>query len=173
MSLRRRSVADEARRRGGKRFAGRQDPGRTPTVPSVVLCRAAQWPLFCGQNSPQCQCWAEVSSQNLGQLLHCFQCRLFANIRKNPGRLNALASSRLPLGAAIWRIIVQCDKMFRRTGEHRAFGSLRAKRENRRGQPHTSLAVSTASLSFIHCSSSARMLPSSVLAKPHCGLRQS
>ena len=35
--------------------------------------------------------------------------------------------------------------------------------------PHTSFATSTASLSFAHCSSSVRMLPSSVEAKPHCG----
>src|SRR5580704_7437721 len=35
--------------------------------------------------------------------------------------------------------------------------------------PQTSFAISTASLSFAHCSSSERMLPSSVEAKPHCG----
>jgi peptidoglycan/LPS O-acetylase OafA/YrhL len=35
--------------------------------------------------------------------------------------------------------------------------------------PHTSSAISTASLSFAHCSSLERMLPSSVEAKPHCG----
>ena len=35
--------------------------------------------------------------------------------------------------------------------------------------PHTSFAMSTASFSFAHCSSSERMLPSSVEAKPHCG----
>jgi hypothetical protein len=35
--------------------------------------------------------------------------------------------------------------------------------------PHTSFATSTASFSFAHCSSSVRMLPSSVEAKPHCG----
>jgi len=35
--------------------------------------------------------------------------------------------------------------------------------------PHTSFATSTASLSFAHCSSSVRILPSSVEAKPHCG----
>jgi hypothetical protein len=35
--------------------------------------------------------------------------------------------------------------------------------------PHTSFATSTASLSFAHCSSSVRTLPSSVEAKPHCG----
>jgi hypothetical protein len=35
--------------------------------------------------------------------------------------------------------------------------------------PHTSLATSTASFSFAHCSSSVRRLPSSVEAKPHCG----
>ena len=35
--------------------------------------------------------------------------------------------------------------------------------------PHTSLATSTASFSLAHCSSSDRMLPSSVEAKPHCG----
>src|SRR5450830_1431468 len=41
------------------------------------------------------------------------------------------------------------------------------------GQPHTSFAISTIILSFAHCSSSARILPSSVEAKPHCGDRQS
>src|SRR5689334_24546550 len=35
--------------------------------------------------------------------------------------------------------------------------------------PHTSPAISTASFSFAHCSSSERILPSSVEAKPHCG----
>src|SRR6185312_16291949 len=40
-------------------------------------------------------------------------------------------------------------------------------------RPHTSLAISTIILSFAHCSSSARTLPSSVEAKPHCGDRQS
>src|SRR6185312_15839852 len=35
--------------------------------------------------------------------------------------------------------------------------------------PHTSPAMSTASFNFAHCSSSERMLPSSVEAKPHCG----
>ena len=35
--------------------------------------------------------------------------------------------------------------------------------------PHTSLATSTASFSFAHCSSSVSRLPSSVEAKPHCG----
>src|SRR4051812_21188222 len=35
--------------------------------------------------------------------------------------------------------------------------------------PHISLATSTASFSLAHCSSSDRMLPSSVEAKPHCG----
>src|SRR5262249_940548 len=39
--------------------------------------------------------------------------------------------------------------------------------------PHTSSAISTMSRSFAHCSSSARILPSSVEAKPHCGDRQS
>src|SRR6266436_7848544 len=34
---------------------------------------------------------------------------------------------------------------------------------------HTSFAISTARLSLAHCSSSERMLPSSVEAKPHCG----
>src|SRR6202047_760753 len=36
-------------------------------------------------------------------------------------------------------------------------------------RPHTSPATSTASFSLAHCSSSVRMLPSSVEAKPHCG----
>src|SRR6185503_5325977 len=40
-------------------------------------------------------------------------------------------------------------------------------------QPHTSSANSTIIASFAHCSSSARILPSSVEAKPHCGERQS
>ena len=35
--------------------------------------------------------------------------------------------------------------------------------------PHTSCATSTVSLSLAHCSSSVRMLPSSVDANPHCG----
>src|SRR5216683_5787404 len=35
--------------------------------------------------------------------------------------------------------------------------------------PQTSSAISTASRSLAHCSSSERMLPSSVDAKPHCG----
>ena len=35
--------------------------------------------------------------------------------------------------------------------------------------PHTSRATSTTNFSFAHCSSSVRMLPSSVEAKPHCG----
>src|SRR5579864_5534525 len=39
--------------------------------------------------------------------------------------------------------------------------------------PQTSSATSTIILSFAHCSSSARILPSSVEAKPHCGDRQS
>ena len=39
--------------------------------------------------------------------------------------------------------------------------------------PQTSSATSTISRSFAHCSSSARILPSSVEAKPHCGERQS
>src|SRR5690348_16294046 len=39
--------------------------------------------------------------------------------------------------------------------------------------PHTSSANSTIMRSFAHCSSSARTLPSSVEAKPHCGERQS
>src|SRR5205085_7023934 len=39
--------------------------------------------------------------------------------------------------------------------------------------PQTSSANSTIIRSFAHCSSSARMLPSSVEAKPHCGDRQS
>ena len=39
--------------------------------------------------------------------------------------------------------------------------------------PHTSSATSTIIFSFAHCSSSARILPSSVEAKPHCGDRQS
>ena len=36
-------------------------------------------------------------------------------------------------------------------------------------QPHTSRDSSTIIRNFAHCSSSARMLPSSVEAKPHCG----
>ena len=40
-------------------------------------------------------------------------------------------------------------------------------------QPQTSRAVSTTSSSLRHCSSSASALPSSVEAKPHCGLRHS
>jgi hypothetical protein len=43
----------------------------------------------------------------------------------------------------------------------------------RENYPHTSFAISTIILSFAHCSSSARMLPSSVEAKPHCGDKQS
>src|SRR5262249_17268306 len=44
--------------------------------------------------------------------------------------------------------------------------------ENRRYcRPHTSSATSTIKRSFAHCSSSARILPSSVEAKPHCGDR--
>ena len=39
--------------------------------------------------------------------------------------------------------------------------------------PHTSSAISTTNSSFAHCSSSARILPSSLEAKPHCGDRQS
>ncbi len=39
--------------------------------------------------------------------------------------------------------------------------------------PHTSSATSTIMRSFAHCSSSAKVLPSSVEAKPHCGDRQS
>src|SRR5262249_18982910 len=39
--------------------------------------------------------------------------------------------------------------------------------------PHTSSAISTMSRSFAHCSSSPRILPSSVGAMPHCGDRQS
>jgi hypothetical protein len=39
--------------------------------------------------------------------------------------------------------------------------------------PHTSSAISTVSASLAHCSSSLSALPSSVLANPHCGLRQS
>ena len=39
--------------------------------------------------------------------------------------------------------------------------------------PHTSSAISTIMRSFAHCSSSARILPSSLEAKPHCGDRQS
>src|SRR5579872_1817076 len=39
--------------------------------------------------------------------------------------------------------------------------------------PHTSCATSTIMASFAHCSCSARTLPSSVEAKPHCGDRQS
>src|SRR5207245_8541895 len=39
-------------------------------------------------------------------------------------------------------------------------------------RPHTSSASSTIMRSFAHSSSSARMLPSSVEAKPHCGDRQ-
>src|SRR6201999_431833 len=35
--------------------------------------------------------------------------------------------------------------------------------------PHTSCATSTARRSLAHCSSSVRMLPSSVEANPHCG----
>ena len=35
--------------------------------------------------------------------------------------------------------------------------------------PHSSRATSTASFSLAHCSSSVRILPSSVEAKPHCG----
>src|SRR5215475_14315180 len=37
------------------------------------------------------------------------------------------------------------------------------------GHPHTSSAVSTTARNFAHCSLSARTLPSSVEAKPHCG----
>src|SRR5579863_7120443 len=51
-------------------------------------------------------------------------------------------------------------------GAKRRFGSLHY-------QPHTSLAISTIMRSLAHCSSSARTLPSSVEAKPHCGDRQS
>src|SRR5258707_12353346 len=51
-------------------------------------------------------------------------------------------------------------------GAERRFGPLHYR-------PHTSSANSTTILSFAHCSSSARMLPSSVEAKPHCGDRQS
>ena len=40
-------------------------------------------------------------------------------------------------------------------------------------RPHTSSANSTIIRNLAHCSSSARMLPSSVDAKPHCGDRQS
>src|SRR6266511_1306145 len=39
-------------------------------------------------------------------------------------------------------------------------------------QPQTSFEISTIMRSFAHCSSSARTLPSSVEAKPHCGERQ-
>src|SRR5262245_22251148 len=39
--------------------------------------------------------------------------------------------------------------------------------------PHTSSATSTTRRSLAHCSSSERILPSSVEAKPHCGERQS
>src|SRR5262249_37807373 len=39
--------------------------------------------------------------------------------------------------------------------------------------PHTFRATSTTRASLAHCSSSVSELPSSVLAKPHCGLRQS
>lgn len=38
---------------------------------------------------------------------------------------------------------------------------------------HTSLAMSMTWRSFAHCCSSVRRLPSSVEAKPHCGLRHS
>src|SRR3979409_1970200 len=41
------------------------------------------------------------------------------------------------------------------------------------GYPHTSFDRSTIILSLAHCSSSASTLPSSVDAKPHCGLRAS
>src|SRR5262249_24822206 len=44
---------------------------------------------------------------------------------------------------------------------------------SRRGQPQTSRAISTIMRSFAHCSCSARILPSSVEAKPHCGDRAS
>src|SRR5205085_9639537 len=46
--------------------------------------------------------------------------------------------------------------------------------ERRLGSFHaqTSSAISTIMRSFAHCSSSARMLPSSLEAKPHCGDRQ-
>src|SRR5262249_56017927 len=39
--------------------------------------------------------------------------------------------------------------------------------------PHTSPPPSTIRRNFAHCSSSARILPSSLEAKPHCGERQS
>src|SRR5262249_31321661 len=39
-------------------------------------------------------------------------------------------------------------------------------------RPHTSPATSAIIRNFAHCSSSARILPSSVEAKPHCGDRQ-
>src|SRR5215510_468361 len=39
--------------------------------------------------------------------------------------------------------------------------------------PQISSASSTIILSFVHCSSSAKILPSSVEAKPHCGDRHS
>ena len=65
-------------------------------------------------------------------------------------------------------------------GEARAVDQpvrLRIGADQRRGKqhqalPHTSSAVSTIIRNFAHCSSSARMLPSSVDAKPHCGDRQ-
>src|SRR5258705_4411638 len=41
------------------------------------------------------------------------------------------------------------------------------------GYPHTSFDRSTIILSLAHCSSSASTLPSSVDAKPHCGLSAS
>ncbi len=40
-------------------------------------------------------------------------------------------------------------------------------------RPQISSATSTTNASFAHCSSSVSRLPSSVLAKPHCGLRHS
>src|SRR4029077_1405785 len=39
-------------------------------------------------------------------------------------------------------------------------------------QPQTSLAISEIMRSLVHCSSSERILPSSVDANPHCGDRQ-
>src|SRR5262245_7784291 len=54
----------------------------------------------------------------------------------------------------------------------RSLSSPRTRVAMRRHRPHTSPASSTIIRSFAHSSSSARMLPSSVEAKPHCGDRQ-
>src|SRR5215831_1725635 len=47
--------------------------------------------------------------------------------------------------------------------------SLASSSDRGRHHPHTSSATSTIRRNFAHCSSSARILPSSLEAKPHCG----